>query len=349
MRGILFSIFCLVVFIGLSCKSPSSSRSIPDISHIKLDDFTFERFDKKVFEIDTLNLEESYSNLLKQHPKITDLYFKRLLGFRFDNLDTFYNNIGELLKADKIKSLQQKVDQAYKNDGDIRKDLKEASRFLKHYFPQYQVPNFYTFITEFAYQTIIFPDGEKDGIGLGLDMYLMPELDYKEIDPKDPVFSDYLTRTYNRDHIARKAMELVVIDLIGESPGKRMIDQMIHNGKKCYILEQLLPTHPDTVITEYSNQDLNWLRNNELQIWDFFLEKKLMYETNHLKVNKYLNPSPHSPGMPQEAPGRTATFIGWQIVKAYMRKHPNTTLSELIALRDSQKLMELAKYKPKRR
>lgn len=349
MRHIVLFFISSIMVLSSSCNDPKPSKKIPDVSQIELDEFNFIRFDQKVAQMDTLDIKSSYNKLLVEYPHITDIYFKALLEFKHDDLDAYYNSISELLKAKEIKSLQSMVAKTYKKDDDIKDDLEAASRYLKYYFPDYKTPNFYTYITEFGYQTIIFPDGEQDGIGLGLDMYLSPEFDYKNVDPKNPVFSDYLTRSYNRDHIAKKAFELVVADLIGTSPGKRMIDQMLHNGKKYYIMQQLLPTHSDTIISEYSKDQLSWLNDNELQIWDYFLEKNLVYETNHLKVNKYLNPSPNSPGMPPEAPGRTATYIGWQIIKSYMRKHPETTLPELIGLRDSQKLMELAKYKPKRR
>lgn len=53
--------------------------------------------------------------------------------------------------------------------------------------------------------------------------------------------------------------------------------------------------------------------------------------------------------MPKAAPGRTANFIGWQIVKAFMEKYPKTTLEELINMHDSQIFMEKSKYKPKQK
>jgi len=287
MRNCILISLISIVMLTIACKDPSPTKIIPDISHVKLNDFKFVRFDKEVAQLDTLNIEESYNKLLVEHPKLTDIYFKSLLSFKHDDLDSYYESIAQLLKADEIKKLYGMVNKTYKDDSDVVSDLKEACRYLKHYFPEYQTPNFYTYITEFGYQTIIFPDEDiitgnggkpqgpnQDGIGIGLDMYLSPEFDYKNVDPREPVFSDYLTRSYNRDHIAKKSMDLVAADLIGESPGKRMIDQMIHNGKKFYVLQQLLPMHSDTIISEYSSDQLKWLYDNELQIWDYFLENK---------------------------------------------------------------------------
>jgi len=57
--------------------------------------------------------------------------------------------------------------------------------------------------------------------------------------------------------------------------------------------------------------------------------------------------SPNSPGMPSDAPGRTANWTGWQIVKAYMKRNPKITLSQLIEETDAQQILTKAKYKPR--
>jgi cytochrome c553 len=68
-----------------------------------------------------------------------------------------------------------------------------------------------------------------------------------------------------------------------------------------------------------------------------------------LKINKYINVSPDSPGMPAQAPGRTGNYIGKQIINAYMERHPETTMQDLLRLQDAQKIMDLSRYKPRQR
>jgi hypothetical protein len=50
--------------------------------------------------------------------------------------------------------------------------------------------------------------------------------------------------------------------------------------------------------------------------------------------------------MPKAAPGRTANWLGWQMVKSYMKRFPETTFEELINMQDSQALMDQSRYKP---
>jgi hypothetical protein len=89
-------------------------------------------------------------------------------------------------------------------------------------------------------------------------------------------------------------------------------------------------------------------------MWGYFLKENdpagtnLLYSSDWQNIRKYVEYSPSSPGMPPEAPGRTANWLGWQIVKAYMQRHPEATMQDLIALRNAQKLLDDSRYRPSR-
>lgn len=137
-------------------------------------------------------------------------------------------------------------------------------------------------------------------------------------------------------------------DILGAPGGMRLLDLMVHNGKNLYVLDKLLPDTPDSIKLEITAQQTQWLSDNEKEMWSYFLKENLFYSNNLQDIRKYVEYSPNSPGMPTEAPGRTANWLGWQIVKAYMTRYPETTMQELIALKDAQALLDQSKYKPKR-
>ena len=83
-------------------------------------------------------------------------------------------------------------------------------------------------------------------------------------------------------------------------------------------------------------------------MWAFFLDEELLYSTRTKDIRKYVEVSPNSPGMPPEAPGNTGTWMGYKIVKAYMDRFPDQSLSDLLLESDAQKLMTASKYKPQR-
>ena len=345
---IVFLSFFILIGV-LSCGDDEVKIPPPDVNHIQISDFKWVRFDQEVAKLNPDNIVEDYTKLVGKYPIMTDLYFKRLLQIPFENQDTFFHKISQILKAPAVKAVQDTIDHFYANTNDIESQIRKSCQYLKYFFPKTITPNFYTIQTEFGFQKIIFPDIDKDAIGIGLDLFLGEGFDYKYLDPRNESFSDYLTRSYNKDHIAKKAMELLVIDLIGNPPGKRFVDLIINNGKKLYILEKILPSTSDTVIMEFSKNQMEWVKSNELEMWSFFLDNEFLYSTNSLKFNKYTGPSPNSPGMPLEAPGGSGNYIGLQIVKSFMRRNPDKTLEDLLEFKDAQKLLELSKYKPKRR
>jgi len=236
----------------------------------------------------------------------------------------------------------------FKDFEPLELEFEEAFQFYKYYFPESQTPDLYTFTSEYSYQNFIFDDNGKDGLGIGLDMFLGADYPYRKYLPENPSFSEYFTRAFNKEHLVKKTLDALIEDKIGRQQGDRLIDYMVQNGKKMYFLKALLPEVDDEIIMEYTTEQLNWCKDNELQVWAYFLGEDLLYSSERKKIRKLIEPSPQGPSdMPPEAPGRTANWMGWQIVKAYMKRHPDTTLEQLIEPGDAQKFMDKSKYKPK--
>lgn len=325
-----------------SCKNNQG----PDVSSVDANVIVF-RTENDLFEAKSTS---DIKKLVENNAPFYNVYLDEILGYKGVPRDSQLILLETFLKDSIIMDLQKKTKLAFGDFAEVKSEIELMLKHLKYYFPESPIPNLYTFISEFGYQMFIFQDKNgKDGVGIGLDMFLHPEISYKMVDPENTNFSDYVTRSWNKEHVSKKLCDIYVADIAGETPGHRMIDQMIHNGKKLYIAKLLMPEVHDTVITEYTLKQLNWCNENELQMWTFFMENKLFFETNLSKINKYLNPSPNSPEMPAEAPGRTANYLGWKIVTAYMERYPATTVQELLKLSDAQAIMEKSKYKPDRK
>lgn len=337
-----------IILLGIVLLSGCKSANTPDVSHI-VADVKLIRTEGNLAEMDS---KEKLETQIQSHKAFYKLYLKEILPlYKGENMDSLFADFRAFSQDSIVDDLRKKVVKKYANLDDIKRQADQMYRYLLYYFPERtSIPNLYTFISDFGYQIFIFEDDDKkDGIGIGLDMFMSPEVDYKAIDPDNTNFSDYITRSWNKDHIVKKIADLHVQDIVGETPGHRMLDQMIHNGKALYITELLLPEVHDSIIHEYSAAQLNWCMENELQMWSFFFDRKLFYESNPSKIAKYIYPSPTSPDMPSGAPGRTANYVGWKIIKAYMDRYPETTLQALINMKDSQEIMDKSKYKPQRK
>ena len=142
-----------------------------------------------------------------------------------------------------------------------------------------------------------------------MDFFLGNSFDYTKIDPRNPAFSTYLNRSFNKDHLLKKTWDVWIEDRLGNPSNGRLLDYIIQRGKKLYTLTKLLPEIQDSVLFEFTPKQLEWCNKNKVEIWSYFLAENLLYSTELLKFNKLVNPSPNSPGMPPEAPGQTGSYI----------------------------------------
>jgi len=327
-----------------SCKG--DEQVLPEIDESSVD-FKFIEFDRSLFELDTTDLDNGLEHLNNAYPAFSNLFFESILPIKDKDGDLEKMVLQEFLTDSLMTSVKETIDQEIDKDR-LKSQFEQAYKYARHYFPRLKAPNIYTLISGFAYQRFLFEDEEGDAIGIGLDLFLGDDFPYKKIDPKNPSFSAYQTRTFNEDHIVKKALETWIEDKIAPPQSNNLVAHMITNGKKLYILDQLLPSVPDSVIMEYSREQLAWADNSQLQIWSFFFDQDLFYETDLRKINKYINPSPDSPGMPPEAPGRIANYMGWRIVETYMNRYPEKSLEMLIMENDAQKILDMSKYKPRK-
>jgi hypothetical protein len=325
----------IMVILTSSCV-PDKGKNIPDVSDIAVA-IKIHRFEKDLMNIDTNNVFAETNALIEKYPIfMKEIYLPKILPSLQDT-----NVMAMFVKSPGIRKLYDTCVIVYNDISDIENEFNQAFRFYKHYFPERDIPKVVSFISEYSIGTFTY---EQDILGIGWDFFL--GADYPNYNPT--FFPKYIKRTMNKDHVVSKSIEAIATDLVGEAEGDRLMDLMITNGKILYIMDQLLPYAPDSIKLAYTQPQVEWCEANELAMWSHFLSEDLLYSTRRKDIRKLVDHSPNSPGMPEEAPGRTANWLGWQIVKSFMKRHPDTTLEELIALKDAQQLLDQARYKPRR-
>jgi hypothetical protein len=340
MKYILGLAWVLILF---SCDT--DRRDIPDVSKIAIQPQVI-RLDKEIAAIKTLDHAKAF---VTKHSHFAEIFTREVLYSNSNNTDSMAIAMHTFATDTSVIRLLAQVAKRFPDDKKLLDDITDVQKRLRYYFPKSTSdPVFYTFVSEYGYQVFEFiDDQDKESIALGLDMFLRPEVDYKKINPENNNFSDYITRSWTPDLLTKRVAEVQIQAIAGDPPGFRLLDMMIHNGKQLYMISHLIPVAHDSIVHEYSSKQMQWCEDNEHGLWAFFLDRKMFYETTPAKISKYLTPAPFSPDMPAEAPGRTANYIGYKIVKAYMDRHPETTMDALLQIRDSQKLMEQSRYKPK--
>lgn len=319
----------------------------PNVDHLKKE-LTVLRFEQDLFAIDTNDIANEIAALEAKYTDFTDVYFRYAIPLKRGDFGP--NEQVDVLKAflryPLIREVYAATQAKFSELQSSKADLEKAMAYYAYYFPAADVPDtLVTFMSQFEYAGFLYGNNQ---LAVGLDMYLGPNYDYKAVSPAEPIFSDYLTRTYTPAYLPVKMSQLLIEEQLSEPEQGRLIDYMIYHGKELYLLDLLLPQSPDSLKLEITAAQSAWLQENETEVYIYLQSQELLFETDVRKYRKYIDPSPNSPGMPDGAPGRSANYIGWKIVEQWMKNNPQATIKDLLDIQDGQRILAESRYKPRR-
>jgi hypothetical protein len=344
----LFFTLSTCLFIFSNCNSDDNDRpKAPDVSGIQVT-LDINRFDQKLAAIDTNNAAAAVGALEKDFPQFSSVYFEKIIGIKDpkDSVGKYRAEVRKFLADPSMRYMMDSIGRVYANMDAEKREIEQGMRYLKHYFPNYAAPTtIYTMASAYNFAAVL---PTQNAVAVGLDMFLGKDYTVYESLAESGQFPRFISRTFRRDYLVDRVFELLIGDLAGEPNGTRLLDYMIHNGKKLYVLDCLLPKTPDSIKLNYTTEQMKGIYANEDFTWGRILKQNLIYSTKFQDVQKLVMPAPNAPIIAEEAPGAIGNFIGWRIVQQYMKRHPETTLEALLKLKDAQKLLDDSKYKPKK-
>jgi hypothetical protein len=344
----LFFALSACLFLFSNCNSDDNDRpKTPDVSGVQVD-LKINRFDQQMAAIDTNNVVVAVTALEGAFPKFSSIYFEKIIGIKDpkDSVGKYRNEVRKFLTDPTMRYMLDTINKVYPNLDAEKREIEQGLRFFKHYFPNRPVPTtIYTMPSAYNFAAV-FPT--EDAIAVGLDMFLGKDYTVYEALATTGQYPRFVSRTFRRDYLVDRVFELLIGDVAGEPAGNRLLDYMIENGKKLYALDCVLPTTPDSIKLNYTTEQMKGIYANEDFTWGRILKQNLIYSTKFQDIQKLVMPAPNAPIIAEEAPGAIGNFIGWQIVKQYMKRHPETTLEALMKMKDAQKLLDASKYKPKK-
>lgn len=335
-----FFLLAALVSAALISACGGDQRNKPDVSDIAVK-VNIQRFDQAIFSIDTNQMSAAMAKLQAEYPTLLPLFAGNIIQDRSNPDETQEEALRDFVSIPELRHLYDTVQQVYGDLRDLEKNLTPMFQYYRYYFPQKPVPQVVAMVSEFATDAFTYGDSL---CGIGLDMFLGEN--YPGYDPE--IFPAYIRRQFHRDYIPVRLARALAQNLADAPPGDRLIDQMLYNGKALYITDLLLPDTPDSIKMGYTRAQIEGCETNEQALWARLLEQNLLYSTDFNTFRKLVTPSPNAPVAFAETPGEAGNWLGWQIVKAYMSRHPNTSLDQLLQMHDAQQFLEQAKYKPRR-
>lgn len=237
------------------------------------------------------------------------------------------------------KEVYGEVEKKYPDFGPQTEGIEELFKHIKYYFPNTKVPVLYTIIGQMDYSTKVLY--AKDTLIISLELYLGKDHKYYANE-----FPAYLRQEFEEKQLLPDIVSAFLAGKIAP-PDNRFISQMIYAGKELYLKDLLLPAYDDASKIGYTPQQLAWSKSNESYIWRYFIEGDLLYSSDQKLGERFISPAPFSKfylEIDNESPGRVGTWIGWQIVRAYMENN-DVPLEQLLKA-DAKEIFEKSRYKP---
>lgn len=341
-------VFLAALFFFVSCKQ---GRQTPDVSGIKVTLQT-QRFEKDFFAIDTNNLPASFALLQQKYPVFFADFIQNILGLSVTEGGNSADSAIKLFLRD-YRVVKATADKVFADFSTIENEVKQGIGFAKYYFPGYHAPEkLITFIgpLDAIFQTPTGKTGDvitQDALAVGLQLHLGSEASLYQSQSAQSLFPKYVSAKFSPQYIPVNCMKNIVDDIYPPNPNdKTLLDFCIDKGKRLYLLDKFLPNTPDTLKIGYTESQLTGCYKNEGLIWSFLIQNNLLYNTDILRIQSYIDEGPQTQELGEGSPGQISLFVGWQIVKKYMAKYPGISLDALLKL-DAKQILADSKYKPK--
>ena len=335
------SAFVLLILL-FACDCNKNRKKV-DVSNLEVN-IEISRLEMDIFSLKKENLEIEIKKLHEKYGDFFKFYIETIMGFGIvsDSTSAYISKIDAFTSNTFSRGLFDSVAVEYEDLRELETELELAFKHVKFYFPQTQNPQVITFISEFGNAVFTY---DTSILAIGLDLFMGPEFPYYT-----DFFPDFMLAKLQRDAIPANCMK-VIYDLYfsqAETTGQPLVHKMIENGKRLYFVEFMIPDAGDDLIIGYSADQIDWCEENEGLIWKFFSDHDLFYNTDFMEHRRYLGDRPNTPGMPPEAPGDIGSWVGWQIVRQFMKNAgDNVTFAKLFQESDTETILSLSKYKPK--
>ena len=318
MRRILFIITVIIAFASCDKKS-KVEKAVKEIPM----ELKVERFDKLFFETSPKDLGQLKQQFPFFFPKATP-----------DNVWL------EKMQNPQWRELYTEVQNKYSNFEPVQKELNTLFKHLKFYFPETKTPKVITVISEMDYNNkVIYADSL---VIISLELYLGKDHKFYQ-------FPNYLKQNFEEKQMMPDLVTSYGTQKIAPITDQSLLSQMIYFGKQLYLKDLLLPDYTDAEKIGYTIEQNKWCAENEGYMWRYFLENELLYSNDSKLGNRFINPAPFSKfylEIDNESPGRVGTWIGWQMVRSFMKSN-DVPLEKMLQL-NAKELFEKSKYKPKK-
>ena len=332
-KTFLLMILGLATFLLTGCGN-RNSRYIPEVKSSELPkvNIHIKRYGQALFELDTASLKTGLERIKPE--------FKLFLNADLND-NANINQLKAFVTDTLNRYLYRHAMQIFPNLNHTEQQLSSAMAHYLHYFPHSRVPVFYSYISGGFYEApVIVADSV---VLIGIDNYLGSSFEHYARLGIPRYKMHWMVKDEITPDVMRALYESMPVTLYKP---KNLLDMMVAAGKELFFLDAMIPTVADSLKIKYTKSQLAWVNKNEKNIWGFLISQQLLFSADFMQTKKLMQDGPFTKGFEEGAPARIGEWVGWQIISAYMQKHPEVSLKQLLKLKDAQMILNESGYKP---
>nr|WP_321405374.1 gliding motility protein GldB [uncultured Carboxylicivirga sp.] len=328
-------VYTVLILVLSSCGGGIKAPDVSDI-HVEMESHLFF---KDLFENGSEDIEKKAENLKEKYGTYFYAYCQKVIRIGNPDQPEFPENLKAFLDYDANRDVFEKCKEQYSEVDDIVKDAEQAFRYYKYYFPNITVPEIYFHISGFNQFVAV----DSSWISVSVEKYLGEDCEFYEwlAEPQ------YMRKRMVREKIVPDIMKAVMLTTYaGGMNNNDVISNMIEEGKVLYFVHHMVPAIKETFLFDMSKEEVKWCEKFEADIWAGMVERKDLFNTDRMTIQKYTGDSPFTYYFGQDSPGRAAVYLGYQIVEAYMKNNPELTLDDLMRQKDGHMIFQQSRYRP---
>jgi gliding motility-associated lipoprotein GldB len=336
MRITLTGAFALLLFLLSGCHNDPLDV---DVSTVNIE-VTFKRLDQDLFSLNPAAGQTNTAELYTKYGQFLIDYSEGVLRIGNPESESYSYAVAQFITDENMKSLYRDVQDEFNDVSIIENELTDAFKFYRYHFPDSTVPDVVFNISALNYAVV----ATQTTLAIGLDMFL--GADY----PVYPLVGlpKYMYTNMKPNQVVPQAMKGWVQSMYEtDALRNNLLEHMIFEGKLLYAMDALLRETEDSLKVGFSPEEMAWCKEYEPRIWAHLVDQELLYTTEYMDINKWINQAPFVAGIPKNSPGRLGQWVGWQIVRFYMKNNPQIPITELMTNQNAQEILAKSKYKPK--
>jgi hypothetical protein len=331
----------LIFFAFITLFSCENNRYEVDLTGIE-SNIEIIRLEDDLGKLENDGFESSIEAMQNTNPLITEVLIEQVIRAGRASSPN-YSVLKRFLLDSNFAIVANDVSEKYGNIDAIKGDLNNAFKYFQYYFPNDTVPEkAYTLISGFAVPGFTY----ANILGISLDWYMGKDYQYYH----SQVFPKYMQRRMNENYIVPQVMKAHFTDKypFDKNTDGTLLSELIYWGKQLEFTKMMMPNVHDSIIIEYTAENLKWCAENEGMIYSHFVDRNLWYSTDQNETYRYVSDGPYTvaPDVPIESAPRMGWYIGWQIVRNYLDNQKGDPAEILFDNSDYRQIFKEARYKP---